>query len=193
MATVLISYTFLCNPGGAYYLFDPNERDEKGAPWRDTPGRGYSTVIRVTNLGKFFEWLVATLNQKDNSPYSVYPCSVLRMSKVNTQPPLNVDEILAKLQPPTAPSATNIPAAVARPPVKQEPPEEAPGEGEAEEPKPDPVAETEEYAPDVQAPETASRCPSWMQDVQVVKKQVPSSRIPKAPARAESVTYFRGE
>lgn len=54
------------------------------------------------------------------------------------------------------------------------------------------IAQAEEYYPDVAEPETSSRRPSWMGDVQIIKPEITEVRKPIEEIKTESITYFRG-
>lgn len=198
---------FLRFVDGAYYMFDPAERNDQGKPWAGFKGDGFSVVIRVTNVDKLIDWVLEGLNKKDNCNFVFYPSSILNMVKINMSPP----ETLEDLKPKKKEEVQQVPAKgtlsasiytyyklcfyyLAKS-VKEEPPE-----GEIEEKASvtsgrfveDPLEQTAEFAPDVKEPEGDLERPSWMKDIQVAKAEVPKDKIPIERAKAASVTFFKG-
>lgn len=56
----------------------------------------------------------------------------------------------------------------------------------------DPNAEAQEFCPDIKEPESASRTPSWMKEITVIKPEIVEERKPMEEIKTESITYFRG-
>lgn len=55
-------------------------------------------------------------------------------------------------------------------------------------------AEAQEFCPEIEEP-SASRRPSWMQNVEIIKPQLDEGegeRKPMEEIKTESITYFRG-
>lgn len=69
-------------------------------------------------------------------------------------------------------------------------PEKKPSDAPMEFPE-DKNAEAQEFSPEIKEP-SASRRPSWMKDVQVIKPEIKEEKKPLEELKTESVTYFRG-
>lgn len=80
------------------------------------------------------------------------------------------------------------------PPVEETPPpivDQKPSDAPMEFPE-DKNAEAQEFSPDIQEPESASRTPSWMKGAEVIKPQIVEEKKPMEEIKTESITYFRG-
>lgn len=87
---------FLLLLDGAYFMFDPAERNDQGKPWTGFNGDGFSVVIRVTNIDKLIDWILEGLNKKDNCNFVFYPCSILNMVKISLSPPETLEDLKPK-------------------------------------------------------------------------------------------------
>lgn len=156
--------------GDKFFIFDSTEYDQEVTRWSGPPGLGVCILLRFNEITQLAATITCILPLKYKIFFTIYPCKVEKIVKVNTKPPETLETQVKKEEQPLRKVLFH--------------------EEKETKPKPEEVVEKSEKT----QPEPEPKPPEEDQQVEeeVVKKVISESVVPPQRPQLQEPTKYTG-